>query len=142
MKKAVANGGYGYICMDESKTRYGAVETIAEGEEYAKFLEENRGDYDGIILCLPNFGDENGAMTAFKNIDVPVLVHGRLVGFSEEIDLSEYGIHDIIWGRCDYARQYYADKYLVTGHTPTCNINSEYEGKIYREKNILLLIVV
>ena len=48
-----------------------------------------------------------------------VLVHGGLVGFSEDKDLSEYGIHDIIWGRCDYEKQYYTNKFLVTGHTPT-----------------------
>lgn len=74
MKKAVSEAGFGYICMDEEKTRYGAVETIAEGEKYAQFLEENRGSFDGVILCLPNFGDENGASVALKNANVPVLV--------------------------------------------------------------------
>lgn len=64
-----------------------------------------------------------------------VLVHGGLVGFEEDKDLSEYDIHDIIWGRCDYARQYYKDKYLVTGHTPTYNIDENYRGKIYRRNN-------
>lgn len=64
-----------------------------------------------------------------------VLVHGGLVEFEEDKDLSEYGIHDIIWGRCDYARQYYKDKYLVTGHTPTYNIDENYKGKIYRQNN-------
>jgi len=64
-----------------------------------------------------------------------VLVHGGLVDFSEDKDLGEYGIHDIIWGRCDYEKQYYTDKFLVTGHTPTHNINPDYKGKIYKEKN-------
>ena len=64
-----------------------------------------------------------------------VLVHGGLVGFEEGKDLSEYDIHDIIWGRCDYARQYYKDKYLVTGHTPTYNIKEKCRGKIYKENN-------
>lgn len=64
-----------------------------------------------------------------------VLVHGGLVGFSEDKDLSEYDIHDIIWGRCDYEKRYFDDKFLVTGHTPTHNINPEYKGKIYINKN-------
>ena len=64
-----------------------------------------------------------------------VLVHGGLVEFEEDKDLGEYDIHDIIWGRCDYARQYYKDKYLVTGHTPTYNIDENYKGKIYRQNN-------
>ena len=72
--EAVTNAGYNYICMEESLTRYGAVETITEGKLYANFLEENRGKFDGIILCLPNFGDENGALCALKNAGVPILV--------------------------------------------------------------------
>ena len=71
---AVEKAGYSYILMDESKTRYGAVETIAEGKQYAAFLKENAGKYQGIILCLPNFGDENGAMTAFADCNVPIFV--------------------------------------------------------------------
>ena len=74
MVKACEINGYDYIIMDEALTRYGAVETLAEGKAYAKFLDEHRGKYDGIILCLPNFGDENGASAAFADIDVPVLV--------------------------------------------------------------------
>lgn len=74
MIKAVTDAGYGYICMDEDKTRYGAIETIAEGAQYAAFLEENRGKFDGVILCLPNFGDENGAYVALKDAGVPILV--------------------------------------------------------------------
>ena len=84
LTQALANNGYDYIIMDESITRYGAVETITEGAAYNKFLKENEGKYDGIILCLPNFGDENGAAVAFKDINVPILVqaypdeHGKM----------------------------------------------------------------
>lgn len=74
MMEAVTKNGFDYICMDESLTRYGAVETRQEGKLYAKFLEENRGKFDGVILCMPNFSDENGAAEALKGIDVPVLV--------------------------------------------------------------------
>ncbi len=74
VKKTVSDSGFDFICMDENKTRYGAVETIAEGKIFADFLEENRGKFDGIILCLPNFGDENGALVALKDANVPILV--------------------------------------------------------------------
>ena len=74
MIEAVTKNGFDYICMDESLTRYGAVETRQEGKLYAKFLEENRGKFDGVILCMPNFSDENGAAEALKNANVPVLV--------------------------------------------------------------------
>lgn len=74
MIEALRNNGFDYILMDENETRYGAIETIAEGKKYAKFLKENEGKYDGIIVCLPNFGDENGAAEAFKYVDVPILI--------------------------------------------------------------------
>jgi len=74
MIEACEKNGFGYIVMDENLTRYGAVETLAEGKLYAKFLKEHEGEYDGIILSLPNFGDENGAAAAFRDVDVPILV--------------------------------------------------------------------
>lgn len=74
LKRAVEKAGYGYICMDEAETRCGAVETIAEGKLYNKFLNENRGKYDGVIVCLPNFGDENGVSAALKDVAVPILI--------------------------------------------------------------------
>lgn len=74
MTEAVAKAGYNYIIMGADETRYGAVETIPEGKKYAKFLAEHRGEYQGVILCLPNFGDENGAMEALRGCGVPILV--------------------------------------------------------------------
>ncbi len=71
---AVEELGHEYICLKEDATRYGAVETAAEGRTYSGFLKENEGDYDGVILCLPNFGDENGAVAALENCGVPILV--------------------------------------------------------------------
>lgn len=64
-----------------------------------------------------------------------VLVHGGLAGFEADKALDEYSIDEMIWGRCDYARQYYPDRYLVTGHTPTHNIDPEYSGRIYKKNN-------
>lgn len=72
MIQAVTGAGYDVLVMDETLTRYGAVETLAEGKIYADFLDSHRGEYQGIILCLPNFGDENGASEAFKHVDVPI----------------------------------------------------------------------
>ena len=74
MIEAVTKAGFDYICMDESLTRYGAVETRKEGQQYARFLDENRGKFDGVIICMPNFSDENGATEALKDANVPILV--------------------------------------------------------------------
>lgn len=72
--KAVMGAGYDYLIMDADMTRYGAVETREEGRTYAKWLKSNEGKYDGVILCLPNFGDENGAIAALEEAGVPILI--------------------------------------------------------------------
>ncbi|MEW5814599.1 MAG: hypothetical protein AB1798_04270 [Spirochaetota bacterium] len=74
--------GHDTIMLPEGATRYGAVETPAEGEKFRNFLTENRGRYDGVILCLPNFGDETGAVAALKEAGVPILIQA----YPDEMD--------------------------------------------------------
>lgn len=74
MVKAVTDANYDYIIMDENLTRYGAVETRDEGLLYHQFLKEHEGEFDGVILCLPIFIDENGAINALRDCNVPILV--------------------------------------------------------------------
>lgn len=66
--------GHDSIILDKNATRHGAVETPREGEIYADFLRRNRGKYGGVILSLPNFGDETGAVAALKDCGVPIFV--------------------------------------------------------------------
>ena len=103
--KACEQNGYDYIIMDEALTRYGAVETPAEGKLYANFLEENKGKFDGIILSLPNFGDENGASVAFSDTNVPILVQA----FPDEMDKMDFAHRrDTLCGKlamCNVLRQ-------------------------------------
>ena len=64
LQGTLAEMGYATLTLGDDATRYGAVETAEEGLKYAAFLAEHRGEYDGVILSLPNFGDENGAVAA------------------------------------------------------------------------------
>jgi len=68
--------GHDSLMLPADATRYGAVETPAEGEVFAKFLEDHRGQFGGVILSLPNFGDETGAVAALKDARVPILIQG------------------------------------------------------------------
>lgn len=74
MVKAVTDAGYDYILMDKDATRYGAVETRDEGRAYARWLKSHEGEYDGVILCMPIFIDENGAVAALQDAGVPILM--------------------------------------------------------------------
>ena len=71
MIKAVTDAGYEYIAMDETLTRYGAIETRDEGRLYHDWLKSHEGEYDGVILCMPIFIDENGAVAALQDAGVP-----------------------------------------------------------------------
>ncbi len=74
--------GHKTLTLDFKATRNGAVETPEEGERYARFLRENRGRFEGVILSLPNFGDENGAVAALRDAGVPILVQA----YPDELD--------------------------------------------------------
>jgi len=74
MRGALEGLGHKVLVTDEKATRYGAVETVAEGRVFSAFLRRHRGEYGGVILCLPNFGDENGAAEALQDAGVPILI--------------------------------------------------------------------
>ena len=73
-KRVLAASGHEALIMEGVGTRYDAVETPEEGRRYADFLAAHRDAYDGVILSLPNFGDENGAVVALRDAGVPILV--------------------------------------------------------------------
>ena len=74
------------IYPDISATRYGAVETTAEGVVFREFLEKHRGAYDGLVICLPNFGDENGIKAAIRDCDVPIFVQA----YPDQLDEMDF----------------------------------------------------
>ena len=86
MCEAVTRAGAEALCMDPALTRYGAVETREEGKAFADFLRAHDGEYDGLIICLPNFGDENGIKEAIKDVNVPIL----LQAYPDELDKLDF----------------------------------------------------
>jgi L-fucose isomerase-like protein len=82
MAAALKACGHKALMMDPAATRHGAVETPAEGDLFAAFLAKNRGKFGGVILCLPNFGDETGAIAALRDCGVPILIQA----FPDELD--------------------------------------------------------
>ncbi|MBI4165419.1 MAG: fucose isomerase [Acidobacteria bacterium] len=68
--------GYKTVCLTPEKTKFGAVETLAEAHQCADLFKKHRDEIDGIIVSLPNFGDERGVANSIRlaGLDVPVLV--------------------------------------------------------------------
>ena len=72
--QVLEQAGYEYLMPPEDMTRYGAVETRQEGWKYAEWLKSHEGEYDGVIMSLPNFSDENGAVAALENAGKPIFI--------------------------------------------------------------------
>jgi len=66
--------GHPTLVMDVDATNHGGIETPHEGTMFREFYRIHRDSIDGIILSLPNFGDENGVLEALREVDVPILI--------------------------------------------------------------------
>ena len=57
-------------------TRFGVVETLEDAKRCAALFKANRDRIDGVIVTLPNFGDERAIANTLRlaDLDVPVLV--------------------------------------------------------------------
>ncbi|MEJ5247470.1 L-fucose/L-arabinose isomerase family protein [Caldilinea sp.] len=73
----LAEFGVDVVIVDEQTTKLGAVETWADAQKCADLFKRNRDRIDGILVTLPNFGDEKGIADAIhlSGLNVPVLVH-------------------------------------------------------------------
>jgi len=76
MIAAIEKAGYGVVTVGSEETKFGAIESRAEATACADLFKRRRDDIDGIIVTLPNFGDERAIADTLRlaNLDVPVLV--------------------------------------------------------------------
>ena len=64
------------VVLTEEQSKHGAVETHDEAKRCAALFQDNRHRIDGVIVTLPNFGDERAIADTLRlaRLDVPVLV--------------------------------------------------------------------
>ncbi|MFW9823728.1 MAG: L-fucose/L-arabinose isomerase family protein [Candidatus Thorarchaeota archaeon] len=76
--------GYNYVILNETDTNFGAVETYEDAKKCASLFKSNKEKIKGIVVILPNFGDEKGVSNTLKlaDLDVPVLIQAS----SDKID--------------------------------------------------------
>src|SRR5579863_7168502 len=76
MIAAVESAGDKAIVLSSEDTKYGAVETFADAMQCADLFKKHAADIDGIIVTLPNFGDERGVADTLRHagLNVPVLI--------------------------------------------------------------------
>jgi L-fucose isomerase-like protein len=76
MLAVLEKAGYSAVAPTPQDTKYGAVETRAEAACCADLFKKHRDSIDGIIVTLPNFGDERAIADTLRmaGLGVPVLV--------------------------------------------------------------------
>jgi L-fucose isomerase-like protein len=117
--KALSDEGFDAVILGADDTNYGAVESRDEAKACAALFRANRERIDGIIITLPNFGDERGVAETLRlaKLDVPVLVQATAD------DPKKMGIHfrrDAFCGKmsaCNVLSQYGIPYSLTTEHT-------------------------
>ncbi len=77
MTKLLKKLGYSVVVLKPGDTKFGSVETWNDAKKCADLFKKNRETIDGVIVTLPNFGDERGVADTLKlaGLDVPVLIH-------------------------------------------------------------------
>src|SRR6202012_1037972 len=76
MIAALEAAGVKPIVLSPEETTHGAVETYEDAKKCAELFKQHAAEIDGIIITLPNFGEERGLADALRLADlrVPVLI--------------------------------------------------------------------
>jgi L-fucose isomerase-like protein len=74
--RVLEQDGYKAICLTPQDTKYGSVETLQDARKCADLFKQHHEAIDGVLVSLPNFGDERGVANSIRmsGLDVPVLV--------------------------------------------------------------------
>src|SRR6201986_562797 len=76
MIAALERAGIRPIVVTPEQCAHGAVETYQEAKICAELFQQHAKEIDGIIVTLPNFGEERGIADAIRlaNLQVPILI--------------------------------------------------------------------
>lgn len=76
MLKVLNGAGIRVIALTPEESKYGAVETHEEARRCGDLFRQHRDEIDGVIVTLPNFGDERAIADSmrYSTLKVPVLV--------------------------------------------------------------------
>jgi L-fucose isomerase-like protein len=76
MLRVLEGARYGAVAPGPEDTQFGAVETRDEARKCAALFDDHRKEIDGIIVSLPNFGDERAVAETLRmaRLNVPVLI--------------------------------------------------------------------
>lgn len=113
-----ANLGINAVMLEDGQTHLGGVETRQDAKICAELFRRHRDNIHGIVVLLPNFGDEKAVAEAIRlsGLNVPVLVQ------AQEDNLDKMGLatrRDSFCGKislCNNLRQYGIPFTLTSQH--------------------------
>jgi len=119
MIRVLQGAGMDVVVLGPEQSRHGAVETYEEAKRCAELFKSKAEAIDGVIVTLPNFGEERGIVDALRlaRLGVPVLVQAT------PDTPAKMGIthrRDSFCGKmsaCNNLRQYNIPYSLTTLHT-------------------------
>ena len=106
------------IMLDEAETKLGGVETFQEAQKCAALFRRHADEIAGVLVVLPNFGDEKGVAETLKlaGLNVPVLVQA----YPDDLDKMDVARRRDAWcGKisvCNNLYQYGIKYSLTTKH--------------------------
>ncbi|VTN68999.1 putative L-fucose isomerase, C-terminal [Klebsiella pneumoniae] len=133
--------GINTIMLDPSQTELGGVETRQDAKICAELFRTHRDKIHGVVVLLPNFGDEKAIAETLRlsGLNVPVLIQ------AEEDNLDKMGLstrRDSFCGKislCNNLRQYGIPFTLTTQHV--CALSGEvFEQDLRRFKQICRVV--
>lgn len=65
------------IALGSEDTHFGSVESLSDAQKCVELFKKHREEIDGILVTLPNFGDERAIANTLRwsGLNVPVLIH-------------------------------------------------------------------
>jgi L-fucose isomerase-like protein len=111
--------GMDVVALEVGHSAYGAVETYEEAQRCAELFKAHEKTIDGVIVTLPNFGDERAIADTLRlsGLRVPVLVQATPDAPSK---MTIAHRRDSFCGKmsaCNNLRQYEIPYSLTTSHT-------------------------
>ncbi|HTZ83775.1 MAG TPA: L-fucose/L-arabinose isomerase family protein [Candidatus Acidoferrales bacterium] len=119
MIQALAKAGIDSIVLSPEESKHGAVETHEEAKRCAALFQKHQDKIEGVIVSLPNFGDERAIADTMRlsRLKVPVLVQATPDDASKMTILHR---RDSFCGKmsaCNNLRQYGIPYSLTRLHT-------------------------
>jgi len=76
MLRVLTAAGVEIVALNKEDSKYGAVETFEEAKRCADLFRQHRDSLDGVVVTLPNFGDERAIADTLRRsgLQVPLLI--------------------------------------------------------------------